>query len=464
MKVAKVNSGNNSVSFGRALGPEEMKKAYQTSRDARAALGFKDGSSILVLPSDKIPKTQDAPTLKGQLDSFLGYVKNILGINSVEIVGDVDAQQSATIYDTLSEQGISVYKKLGFSEPDKLEQSVRDLAKSSYGIRIEEAHKYTPEQLTLIEDTFKAAKGEKFDPKMLIFDAHKDGGVFDWSKPSVSDKFKGRIITGSSDWANNEGGLWGTASFHTDRMGIPQGEFVHGLRKKGEASLWDIIQDTSGGSQFAKGQGILKDELRPVVELSEPRVFAAAKRADVAMSKHLYKHFDDLIPDTNVDIAGFEAAYNASVQKGYADNWFDSLERVMSARGLDKTQSDLYSRVVGFRNAIFAKGATTAADLASSATEEINSSYSDVSNIVIREAERRKAANAALEALSDPLPKNNFNKILDTARKNKALLAFGGVVALSAVVIKTMSSYNKEIQEKSQIATPKSERVLDKEA
>ncbi len=494
MKIVATGNSYRAVNFGRSLNSSEMQNAYNVALDARKSMGFQDGNGVLVLPGEKLPKQTDVD-LKEVLNSFFDKVKKLLGINAVEVVGDIDETSKKAVEESLKENNLKRFVRFEVpSNPDELESAVRQVAKDADGIRVMANNEsVTKEQLVTIENAFKAVKGNEFNPYMIV--CEHNGRAYDWGNPNkIKDLFKNKVIVGSSNCLNDINGLWGSKSFFTDRMGVAQGSFIHGLRSTFDTDNFNA--QISSNKQINEANNLLEKELKlQDDDLFNPKRFAAAKRADVVLSKHFYKHFDDIFPGITTDIVGFEKAYNEALQNGLGDNYFDSLAKAMKSLGLDKTSPEIYESVCKYRNALYAKGAKTLEELANVSLQDIEASYKDTSNVVLQGVEVKKAAveAAKLEAEKkakeleknaeklknflkmqesiaseapvlrnkiNPTELSRFDKFINFVRFNKIKFALAGVFILLATIGGTMYSYGKEVAKKSQAAKPKPDNIF----
>lgn len=478
MKVSAISGGYNSLSFGRALKPDEMEQAYESAKNVRELMGFKDGKGVLYVPSEKIPEPTAENSAKESISRFFEMAKKLFGINTVEISPEVTGGNKSVVDEALSTQGIKRVAKFDF-QTENLEEAIENAAKTYDGLRVVNPHQYSEEQLNLFAEIFQKVKGESFDPKLLMFQVDDAGGVYDWDAGKVFGKFQGKNIIGSSNYINDNGGnLWGSTSFYTDRMHLPQGDFTHGVRKAGEPSLAQQIKDLG---QVNQSIHLIEKDLRLQDEdFIHPARYAAAKRGEVTLSQNFYKHFDDLTPEIATDIMGFEKAYQEALEKGLGDNYFDSLAKAMKARGLNEGDgAQLYEQICKYRNALYSSGEDapkTIKDALKLTAEQIEASYKDTKNVALQgfevrqrdiqiqleEAARKKEVAEALESLN-PLNQHFFDKAINFARENKKALIFTGAIAAIAAVGGTMYSYGKEIATKSKAAKPQSEK-LDKKA
>ena len=488
MKISATGSAYKSVNFGRSLTKDETTQAYKAALEARKLMGMEQGNGVLVLPSGKLPDNQ-AGNPKEILNKFFATVKNLLGINSVEVVGDIDdTEVESSLRSALEDNGLKRIVKFILPEKEsELSKAVEDVAKEADGLRIVTDKNFTKENAQTIENVFKKVKGEKYDSSLLMYD--HGGKAYNWSPDGLTPPYSGRVIIGSSNYLNNNGALWGSTNFYTDRLGIKQGEFIHGVASSSDnISLAAQMRDMG---QIKQAEKLLESELKlHEDELLNPARYAAAKRADIALSQNFYKHYNDIIPDKVANVADFEKAYQESLQKGFGDNYFDSLAKAMKALALDDSAPETYEKICEYRNVLYSTGAKTVEDLTALSPEELQAAYRDTSNVVLQGVEIKKVAlekakkeaeikakNAPIlekynknqaEILSDgvkiskemnPLDATAFDRFLNFAQKHKKMFAFGGLLVAAAAIGGTMHSYSKEVAEKSQAAKPKPDGV-----
>lgn len=485
MKISATGSTYRPVNFGRSLTKDETTQAYKVALEARKLMGMEQGNGVLVLPSEKLPDNQDG-SAKNVLNKFFASVKNLLGINSVEVTGEIgDDTVKTSVKSALDENGLKrIIKFVPPASDEELAKAAENAAREADGLRVIVDDNFNKDKMGIIEEAFKKVKGEKYNQSLLMYD--HGGKAYQWDPDQINPNYHGKVIVGSSNYLNDNGGaLWGSTSFYTDRMGAHQGEFIHGVASSSDGI--NLAGQMANDDQIRQAQNLLETELKlHDDELMEPARFAAAKRADVVMSEHFYKHYDDIIPDINAKISDFEKSYSEALQKGTGDNYFDSLAKAMKALGLNESSPETYETVCKYRNALYASGAKTLEDLASLSAEELQAAYKDTSNVVLQGVEIKKKAleEAAKEAelnakkakmleqyrrneseiLSEgakmskamnPLDVTAFDRFLNFAQKHKKKLAFGGLLVVAAIIGGTMYSYGKEVAEKSQAAKPK---------
>lgn len=477
MKIGAISGSYRSLNFGRSLNKSEMDGAYQAALEARNLMGFQNANQLLIVPADKLPKAQEED-FGDKLKNFFESAKKLLGINTVEITGISDEAANASVKSALEQTGM---RRMGYldvpGDMNELKDTVERLAGEYDGLRINtNKDGIGSEQIQAIEDTFKRVKGDKFDPAMLIYEHGQR--AYDWGNPNkISGIYQGKTILTSSNNLNDNGVLWGSRSFVTDRMGAKQGEFIHGLRNSFES---DFASQISNNGQIEAAEHLLETELKlQDDELLDPRRFAAAKRADVVSSKHFYKYLQDVVPNSDVNIDNFDDVYQKALQDGMGDNYFDSLAKVMKAMGLDESSGELYEKICGYRNALYSKGALSLDELAKMSEEQLAESYRDTSNVVLQgreikakriaaQQEAQKLAQEAQKRLDEFLSSENlrvengkklqedmnlfdqskFDKFVNFVRRNKKQVAVAALAAAVAAIGATMYSYGKEISQK----------------
>ena len=479
MKIGSITKGYQSVNFGRSLNNTEIEGAYKAARDARTAMGLQNGNGVLLLPSEKLPvQSENTVNIKEQIANFFEKAKKLLGINAIELEGSADEAVKTPLDEAFSQTGLK--KIVKFTAPagdrDALLNAVQNAAQDADGLRIVNPQSISEDDIKAIENKFREIKGDKFDPQMLMYEHGME--AYDWNSGKIAKKYDGRTIISSSMDLNDDGGvLWGSKSFLTDRMGAKQGSFIHGIRMEGQP---DLNSQMYNNDQIHKGLRLLETELKlQDDDLELPERFAAAKRADVALSQNFYKHFNDIAPGADINIQNFDTIYQQALQEGRGDNYFDSLAKAMKAMGLNESAPETYETICKYRNALFSKGAIDADEVAKLTQEQLEQAYKDVSNVVLQgtavkaqKLEAQNEAKKAMEALAaeiakfgehdsaklqeaknmkksmNPLDKTNFDRILNAARKHKVPIIAAAIIAAAGAVGFTMYSYGKEIAQK----------------
>lgn len=244
--------------------------------------------------------------------------------------------------------------------------------------------------LKFIEQTVKDVKGKDYDLNNLIYE-FQGGEIFksDYSAGSV---FKtGRLL----DEAAERVGVYDTAFMHDTlydvwgsnnaflKRGWSPDKFIVGVGNHDTQPLRQIANNMrddaiTGGDRYHRDGAVkpLADILKlDPQKLSNPVEYAKAKWAEPMMAKNNMVFYMDVFgreerfnmhgqntvvhPEKNFAYKipeNYKEAYHKAVQEGYGFNIMDSLEKIFKAKGLDKTESKLYKKIVKFRDILYDNG------------------------------------------------------------------------------------------------------------
>lgn len=294
-------------------------------------------------------------------------------------IGDLDWYATALNYETI--------KDPQSSSAQLLKRKVQLHAKRYDGIRFDVGWAYVvpklnradgtssikylgDDVLSFIENAVKEIKGEDYDLKNLIYE-FQGGEIF--SGTSLIPPVQKRVgIFDSVYMKDTQYELWGSNNA-LERRGFRP--YVMGVGNHDAQPLRQIangVPDIQIDGEVHKTNAL--DALAKILKLDKkslenPVQFAKAKWAEPMMAEnnmmfymdvfgreerfnmhgenrivHPWKNFAYKIP------ANYQEAYHRAIQEGYGFNIMDSLEKVFAAKGLDKTQPELYSEIVKFRN------------------------------------------------------------------------------------------------------------------
>ncbi len=294
-------------------------------------------------------------------------------------IGDLDWYATALNYETI--------KDPQSSSAQLLKRKVQLHAKRYDGIRFDVGWAYVvpklnradgtssikylgDDVLSFIENAVKEIKGEDYDLKNLIYE-FQGGEIF--SGTSLIPPVQKRVgIFDSVYMKDTQYELWGSNNA-LERRGFRP--YVMGVGNHDAQPLRQIangVPDIQIDGEVHKTDAL--DALAKILKLDKkslenPVQFAKAKWAEPMMAEnnmmfymdvfgreerfnmhgenrivHPWKNFAYKIP------ANYQEAYHRAIQEGYGFNIMDSLEKVFAAKGLDKTQPELYSKIVKFRN------------------------------------------------------------------------------------------------------------------
>lgn len=210
---------------------------------------------------------------------------------------------------------------------------------------------YGDKILNIIDDEVKKVKGCNYDLKNIMHEFAADPknfNIFDGTqlKPYIRDRVK--IYTSdylSPDWGSNDNYL---------KRGWNKDYFIIGTTNHDSCAI------SVSEEQAETLSNILKISKKKLLNLKE---FIKAKFAEPMGAKNTMLLFSNALginksfganknPSENYKIKiaeNFEEEYHKALQKGEAFNPMDALEKQFVAQGLDKTEKDLYKKIVKYR-------------------------------------------------------------------------------------------------------------------
>ena len=224
---------------------------------------------------------------------------------------------------------------------------------------IEKYLDFDDEFLKIIEDEIKKIKGDSFkasDIKYEFIASEQDFSLYtsEYLKPEVKDRIK--IYT--SDYL---GGNWGSVDgFRT--IGWKDGSYILGASTHDSKGMRIIYEDpTRNRNQIETLARILKI---PIEKLNDYNAFVQAKLAEPMRSFHNLFMFTDVlgINDTFSCHANRADNYRIKISENYQKDYFEKLERgegfnIMDALDkafvsleLDKSEKELYEKIVKYKN------------------------------------------------------------------------------------------------------------------
>lgn len=240
--------------------------------------------------------------------------------------------------------------------------------------------------LKFIEDAVKEVKGEDFDLRNLIYE-FEGGDIFKPNSGELLDEVKQRTkIFGSTHMHENNGDLWGSNDAFI-RRGLDPDYFVFGVGNHDPQPLRQIAHNMPDTS-MPNLEPHKYDAIRPLAKilnipegvLCDPVEFARAKWAEPMMARHNQMFYMDVfgreerfdmqnlnyVNDSARNLsahrnyaykipANYKSAYHAAVEEGFGFNIMDSLVKVFYAKGLNETHSELYGKLLKFRDILIEK-------------------------------------------------------------------------------------------------------------
>ena len=216
---------------------------------------------------------------------------------------------------------------------------------------ITERKYYADKILNIIDDEVKKVKGAEFDSRNIMHEfaaSDIDFNIYDEAelKPYVKERVK--IYT--SDHLN-EG--WGT-NYSFLKRGWSADSFIIGARNHDSGKIISSDEQVNALSKILK---------IPAEKLKDKKEFVKAKLAEPFGAKNSMIYFADALnidkqfqgnSDKTLNYAvqipsDYEDRYFASLERGEGFNPMDALEKQFRAKGLDKSEPELYKKIVKYR-------------------------------------------------------------------------------------------------------------------
>ena len=228
-----------------------------------------------------------------------------------------------------------------------IREKVNVYAKRFDGLRIDAAWTYVEplnkdygdKILNIIDDEVKKVKGADFDLHNVMhefaasaedFNIYKNGEL----RPYIKD----RVQIYTSDWLSED---WGSNKSFLERGWKPENFVVGATNHDSEPIKIKVL---------SKILGIPKDKLMNESE------FIKAKFAEPMTAYNNMLYFRDALALKGDRIsADFEESYFKNLESGKGFNPMDALEKSFRAKGLDKTEPELYRKIVKYRKILEGK-------------------------------------------------------------------------------------------------------------
>lgn len=233
-----------------------------------------------------------------------------------------------------------------------IREKVNVYAKRFDGLRIDAAWTYVEplnkdygdKILNIIDDEVKKVKGADFDLHNVMhefaasaedFNIYKNGEL----RPYIKD----RVQIYTSDWLSED---WGSNKSFLERGWKPENFVVGATNHDSEP----IKIKEAQAEVLSKILGIPKDKLMNESE------FIKAKFAEPMTAYNNMLYFRDALALKGDRIsADFEESYFQNLESGKGFNPMDALEKSFRAKGLDKTEPELYRKIVKYRKILEGK-------------------------------------------------------------------------------------------------------------
>ena len=210
---------------------------------------------------------------------------------------------------------------------------------------------YADKILNIIDDEFKKVKGSEFDSKNIMHEFAadiNDFNIFDGFKLKPYTKDRVKIYT--SDYLSEN---WGTNKIFLEK-GWDKNSFILGARNHDSGKIQVSDEQVKTLSEILK---------IPEEKLKEPKEFTKAKLAEPMSAKYNMIYFADALnidkqfqgnADSSLNYTtlipnDYQDKYFSSLTKGQGYNPMDALEKSFKAKGLDKTEPELFNKIVKYR-------------------------------------------------------------------------------------------------------------------
>ena len=298
-------------------------------------------------------------------------------------VGDQDWKLPALDYSTITKDGSAANKLL--------KRKVELFAKRYDGIRFDCSWAYVNPRLSdkskfefkdsilsIIEDTVKKVKGDDYKKEDLIheFEAgEKDFSIINCDK-KVKSYLRDRVkVIGETYMSDNYG-----TTLAMDKMGASKDSYIIGVGNHDPQPLRQIaesVPEIIDGKRIYRRAGHEK-VLKKIFgvssyDLDTPEKFSQYKFAEPLLAKNQMVFYMDafgrmerfdsqqLNGENNYRYripVDYAQKYQETVQSGFGYSPMDGYSKVFKLKGFDKTKSDLYKKIVKFRDIIKQKDNT----------------------------------------------------------------------------------------------------------
>lgn len=239
--------------------------------------------------------------------------------------------------------------------------------------------------LNRIESKIKEVKGEKYNPNDIIYEIEASPSDFSlFPNGNIRDEFKHHKFVQSTAYMNSD---YATIEDLKKRKVKDDGYFYMtnnhdhiSLRRLSEGNEYvDGVHDDENGNL---NERLEKQRMALIKELHLPQNtdlksafnFARAKFAQIKMAKNDKVFYMDVFGRAQEFDAqnlngpknyryripkDYEKTYHQALQNGHGLNSMDAYQKVMEAKGLDKTNKSLYKKVKKFAKILYEKGPQT---------------------------------------------------------------------------------------------------------
>lgn len=260
---------------------------------------------------------------------------------------------------------------INFDTPEGIEYlklKVRNFANRYDGVRIDASWLYVRQKvndkyseyggkiLDIIDEEFKNVKGKDFDLRNITYEFENGGDYSVEENFFLKKETRDRVKIYKSD---NLSEVWGSTAAFKNR-GWQEDKYMLGATNHDTVSL-KTLYESSADKKFEVLSKILKI---PKEKLNSLSGFIQAKFAEPMRAFHnMFFFVDALNLDGNYKegISGTEQyrlkipsdykdKYFKSLEKGEGFNIMDALEKAFVAEGLNESESELYNKIIKFRD------------------------------------------------------------------------------------------------------------------
>lgn len=236
--------------------------------------------------------------------------------------------------------------------------------------------------LDQIETWVKEVKGNDYDLKNLIYEFEagaKDFKAFENNQ--LVEPIRNRMKVHSSQYMHSDGlDRWGTRDAFIAK-GFTPDTLVLGATNHDSQPLKQVAKgipnEVQKGIFINHKTGAIKalsEALNiPEISLENPVEFAKAKWADPMQARNMMMFYNDILGNEecfdlhwkkNTEAMSYRnyalkvptdyaTAYQKGIQSGFGFNPMDSLEKLFIKKGLDKSNPDLFAKIVKFKNILY---------------------------------------------------------------------------------------------------------------
>lgn len=226
-----------------------------------------------------------------------------------------------------------------------------------------------------INQRAREIKGDNFDTRKLIYEMDGFLYLYKWgdsnTPPVISPNVKGIVNVLTTQWQHDNGFGWGSPKFHLSH-GLTQDELIMGTNNHDGSNLLQLAERDYDDKDRKTNVDVLSKlfHIKPK-DFKDVKTFVKAKFAQLFTTKNQFLFQNDVMgTDDDMDdqtistdnyrtrfSKDFEKEYHLNLQDGTAFNLPESLKMAMEAKGLDKTNAEIYSKISYYCNYLKEKGA-----------------------------------------------------------------------------------------------------------